>query len=214
MRDIDRRLFSATIKGDCETVNELLRAGADVNCVCDEDFYNVDGAETAFCIPRMAVSLGDTPLMVSAAYCRMAAMQLLLDSGADINYLSDSQTSALLVAAKNNCLECVELLLERGANINQVDDERYSALMIAIDAYVNVRLFSPELLGFEMIELLIAKGIDIGMKNQYGDTALEKARFQDYEIFERMKKVIDEREYRHLCGLFAGHEQPLETLEF
>jgi hypothetical protein len=80
-----------------EVVEELLRAGADVNT---------------------ANRYGGTPLMTAVAFDAesTAIMERLLDAGADIDLQNDGGETALMYAAKYGRKEALRILLARGAN--------------------------------------------------------------------------------------------------
>lgn len=213
MREIDKQLLYAILKGRCAEIDNLLERGADVNCICDEELHNTKTRMLAN-TPEMAVELGETPIMVAAAYGQLAVMKLLVSHGADIHYQTEQQRTALLTAAYNDFKEGVKYLLEQGADINQVNDEKYNALMLATDAYLNNKIFNSKVISFELIEFLIKKGIDLDWVNQYQVTALEKVRLQDYVLHEHMKKIIQSKnDHVHLCKMINNNTD-VETIEF
>lgn len=59
--------------------------------------------------------LGDTPLTLSAAYARWEVFRHLLDSGADVNVITRTNSTPMHCACYHDCPEIVELLLQRGA---------------------------------------------------------------------------------------------------
>ena len=94
---LDRALFEAAEDGELFDIEELLRAGANVNAVIDGD---------------------GTPLMGAANDGHLEAVRLLLDRGANPNIPVDGDGNALIVAASEGHFEVVRLLLDRGADPN------------------------------------------------------------------------------------------------
>lgn len=94
---LDRALFEAAEDGELSDIEELLRAGANVNAVIDGD---------------------GTPLMGAANDGHLEAVRLLLDRGANPNIPVDGDGNALIVAASEGHFEIVRLLLDRGADPN------------------------------------------------------------------------------------------------
>jgi beta-lactamase regulating signal transducer with metallopeptidase domain len=94
---LDRALFEVAEEGEIADIDELLRAGANVN----------------------AVIIGDgTPLMAAAGDGHLEAVQLLLNRGADPNLAVPGDGNALIVAASEGHIDVVRLLLDRGADPN------------------------------------------------------------------------------------------------
>jgi beta-lactamase regulating signal transducer with metallopeptidase domain len=93
---LDRELVRAAEDGDISGIDELLRAGANVNCTI----------------------LASSPLIGAAREGRLDAVRLLLDRGADPN-LAAAMGSALIHAADEGHVDIVSLLLDRGARIDQ-----------------------------------------------------------------------------------------------
>jgi beta-lactamase regulating signal transducer with metallopeptidase domain len=93
---LDRELVSAAVDGDIAGIDELLRAGANVNCMIS----------------------ASSPLIGAAREGRLDAVRLLLERGADPNLLAPFDESALIHAAAEGHVDIVSLLLDRGASID------------------------------------------------------------------------------------------------
>jgi len=81
-------------------------------------------------LPPTTTSLqsGNTPLHRAAAYGHAAAVQLLVDVGADVNCISDDGSSALCRAARWGHADVVALLLSLGAATGTADNNGRTAL--------------------------------------------------------------------------------------
>src|SRR5262245_1850451 len=107
---LDRALIRAAAEGDISGIDELLRAGANVNCTVDKGEFG-------------------SPLTGAAYKGRLDAVRLLLDRGADPNLAGDG--TPLTNAAEGGHVDIVSLLLDRGANIDQITPGRQNALIRA-----------------------------------------------------------------------------------
>ncbi len=92
--------------------------------------------------------------------------KMCLTFGADVNVKNDYGSTALTIAAVNDCKEIVELLLAAGADVN-VSLKNNSDITALIAASINGRK--------EIVELLLAKGADVNVRNKWGSTALIRA---------------------------------------
>jgi beta-lactamase regulating signal transducer with metallopeptidase domain len=99
VRAVDRALIEAAESGDVADINELLNAGANVNCVVSGD---------------------GSPLIVAARRGSIPAVQLLLERGADANLPVEGDGNPLIAAAARGRLTIVDLLLKRGARIEDI----------------------------------------------------------------------------------------------
>lgn len=104
---LDRALVRAAAAGDISGIDELLRAGANVNCIVR---YGEFGS----------------PLIGAAKKGRLDAARLLLDRGADpnlepgtVNLARLGDRTPLIKAAEQGHVEIVSLLLDRGAIIDR-----------------------------------------------------------------------------------------------
>lgn len=101
-------LYYACLKGDYETVDIILRAGADLNGV--------------------SYRKGITALYGAAVKGHKDVVELLLDRGADIGACSGESGSALYGAATEDRTEILQFLLERGAKVNAIGGRHKRAI--------------------------------------------------------------------------------------
>jgi ankyrin repeat protein len=105
-------LLLAIRDGDHARVQELLRAGADVNTT-DAD--------------------GTTALMHSVIESDVTMMKLLLDSGAEVNARNSQGSTALMYAAVS--LDKTRLLLDRGADVNVKGKGGATPMSVAVTTF-------------------------------------------------------------------------------
>ena len=107
---LNRRLRLAAGQGLNHLVQNLLRAGADLNA---------------------KGKLDATPLLYSVSKGHSSTTRLLIERGADIDARDCSGISALHWAAINGNLPVVNILLRKGADINHSDEKGRTALYLA-----------------------------------------------------------------------------------
>lgn len=92
-------LYYAIRKGECDIVQKLLEAGAEVNAVCgkEKEIY---------------------PLGLAVHVNNVEMVKLLLKHGADVNFGGDGNFVPLIGAATLGHLEIAKLLIASGANVN------------------------------------------------------------------------------------------------
>jgi hypothetical protein len=94
-------LFAVTV-GNLAEVENLIRAGADVNTAAKED--------------------GMTALFVAAQMGHFAIVQYLVQQGADKDKTDRRGVTPLFIAALSGHLEIVQYLVRQGADVNQAPD--------------------------------------------------------------------------------------------
>ncbi len=132
-------LTLAAYYGYGDAVVLLLRNGADVNMCGSREW---------------------PPLHWACEQKETAVVQLLIENGADVNANKNGWT-AMLLAAKTECLPTVQSLLENGANINAQDYHGRRALHWAAGAGHR-----------NMVWLLAEKKADLNAVDRWGRTAL------------------------------------------
>ncbi|MGH9937115.1 MAG: M56 family metallopeptidase [Blastocatellia bacterium] len=127
---LDQALYEAAESGDIADINELLNAGANVNCAIDGDGSPLIGAARKGRLatvrllldrgadPNMPVSGDGNPLIVAASWGRSDVVSLLLDRGAGIDQIVPGDENALIQASEKGQLSVVKLLVTRGADVN------------------------------------------------------------------------------------------------
>ncbi|OZB59200.1 MAG: hypothetical protein B7X39_14125 [Lysobacterales bacterium 14-68-21] len=209
-------LCLAVANGHHDVAKLLIENGADVNAGTNiqkyEGFARFDGelTEDNWSIEGKSYTFTDgVPLRMAAQYGDVAMIQLLVDSGADINA---GMNTALYHAAREGHLDSLNLLIKAGADVDAGD---FSPLLIAIiynnpdiirslaqqGADVNYQdgapLMKAALLGhMDAVEILIEHGAEPTIE------AVEAARRDDNEevahfIYSHYEKSLIRR---HMPG--------------
>ena len=153
-------LFGAIRRGAGADVERLLKAGAGANLV-DTDGTSALMAATLFGNAQMLQALikagadpnhagvaGTTALMWAVP--DVAKVKVLLDGGANVNAKSESERTALLVAASYpRTAALLQLLLDRGADLRAQDRAGANALTLAVRSA-----------DVEVVRFLADKGLD------------------------------------------------------
>jgi len=113
---------------------------------------------------------GDTVLLRAAALGEAAAVEWILQAGAEVEAFlapetNASERTAFLLAAEHGHPKTAETLLAAGANRNRVDGEGSSALMLAAHRG-----------HLETVRFLVRSGVDLDLENHRGLNALTLAR--------------------------------------
>ncbi|HEV8037632.1 MAG TPA: ankyrin repeat domain-containing protein [Bryobacteraceae bacterium] len=156
-------LMYAAAYGSLDAMRLLLGAGANVNAKNAFDTTALlwcagDLAKVRLLVEKGAninarSKQGRTPLIIAAAQDgNSETVKLLLEKGADVSARTQSENSALHVAAEANDTESVRLLLSRGVEINAKNRFGDTALM-----------YAAALGNIESMKLLLAKGADVNV---------------------------------------------------
>lgn len=186
-------LFGASLTGHVEIVNNLLDAGADPNKSSKFHTYK--------------------PLHAAALQGHIDVISSLLDSGANIDGKTEQGEGVLHVAMANQSGITLEYLIERGANLELEDELGLTPLLNAalsgkpefvrllhdnradINATMiggrNALHIAASLGHQKVVETLISLGIDMELKDDEGQTALDNAVTRGYlEIAELLQAHV------------------------
>jgi len=83
--------------------------------------------------PQIHTSGEMTPLLITAREGHLESVQLLIESGADINARAADGKDVLSLAIYNGNYEVASLLVESGADLNHADARGFTALFWAVD---------------------------------------------------------------------------------
>jgi ankyrin repeat protein len=104
-------LIRASLFGDTNVVEKLLKAGVD---------------------PNTKNEIGDTVLSLASKYGFTKIVELLLKAGANVNLQNKNRWTALMFASKSGYTKIVELLLtNNNVTVNLKDKFGWTALMLA-----------------------------------------------------------------------------------
>lgn len=180
---------------DAETEQELFDA------VAAGDSVKVERLLAAVKNPNIRDEQGNALLPVAAMTGNLKVMQLLLDSGANVNSTmkpSGAGRTALMEAALNNRGEIIELLISKGADVNQRESESgYSALHYAAQ-------FGAQ----EIMEILLDNGADPNLQAKNGwtpmHTTVRYGDFGAYGILQDYGADVDAVDREGLTPLMAA----------
>ncbi len=166
--NLDKELLNA-VSGDVKitTIEELIKAGADVNFKHPKNITPLLAAlrfdrdidiitlliNNGANVNEQILSSATTPLHLAATFTKNPnIIKLLVSKGAQLETKDNDGDTALIIAASvNPNLEITKVLLELGADIDASNKKGHDALFEALMRANN----------FEIIKLLIAEGFDI-----------------------------------------------------
>ena len=195
--DVNRDFAAALLAGDLAAAERLRARGAAINRVI----------LTTEQIDRDTFDDTTTHLIMAAARDQAPVVRFLLEHGADPNYAGTfAGRTALLAAARWGHAEVVDVLLAHGVDVDALDrHDRRTSLDYAV-ATCNAAIVRSLLtggargdfrhVGFsvaggaparEIVELLVAHGVDINALDDWGRTPLMwAAQYAEVETVERM----------------------------
>ena len=183
------KLHHASINGQFEDAEILIKLGADVNSRdhLQRTPLHLAALEGQVGITRLLLQNGanvnethflqNTPLHFASLNGHFEIAELFLKNGANVNVKNSREMTPLHFAARKGHYVCVRFLLKNGADINGIDIHQFTPLHIAA------------MEGFlETSKLLIENGADVNAKKDNQDTPLHFA--VNYGYLEISKLLI------------------------
>lgn len=108
---------------------------------------------------------GNTPVHSACKNGYTNIVKILTDAGADVNIKDNEGNAPLHSACEKGYIEMVKILLQAGANVNEKDGNGNTALNLIFSRF--------DVVNKDIVELLIANGTNIALKNDKDYTALD-----------------------------------------
>lgn len=198
-------------EGNYARVEALLKKGVDPDCTVDSNKPAQDGERTLLsymCENDGFMDQFEDSVDGQVTDEELEMMQLLIDYGADIDYVSyrdskeyerhtyQEETDVYLTtdrcgftplhyAVYSGDLEVVKLLVENGADVNATDYCGYAPIHVAVDF-----LYGQE--GAEILQYLIGQGADLTAETNYGQSVVFLAWRNEIEENSPMGEVLAE----------------------
>lgn len=151
----DKALETAVLRNDVPLAENLLKNGADVNL-------------------KTADNLSYLMLLKNH---QNEMTELLLQNGAEINYVPQTDKTLLMYAVKMANPTLIKYLLEQGFSVDQTDENGDTPIMYVADMVEQYADSSVDEINAnirEIVPILSAKGADINAQNNDGETLLIK----------------------------------------
>lgn len=162
-------LMWAAGEGHAGVIRALLAAGADLHARSHGP-ASAEAASGSGTYTRRVGRMDElTPFLFAVRAGRTAAVQALLDGGADVNETAPDGTGALVIAAANAHWELAAFLLDEGANPNAAAQGWPALHQVVRTRNLNIGFFPhPEPTGtlssLEFARLLLERGADVNAR--------------------------------------------------
>ncbi|KAM7203906.1 Ankyrin repeat-containing domain protein [Rhypophila sp. PSN 637] len=215
-------LHVAAKEGQLESVRLLLDHGAVVDAI---DETHCDDSDSEFYSEEESLERQHTPLSKAAKYGRLEIVRLLLSRGADANLKLSCTSSrghirseSILYRTIENGESCpnldlddlgaqkvipdrdaiVDALLEYGADLDAAEE--------GIGGYTETVLHRAAALGrIELVQQLLDRGADPEIPNGKGETALDIARSNCYQIIGMLIEKYRMKRRKEICAADVQH---------
>ncbi|KAG9235914.1 ankyrin repeat-containing domain protein, partial [Amylocarpus encephaloides] len=200
-------LQAACFDGSEEMVDDLLQAGADVNCVYGEDTYGTALQAAAFegnlnIVQRLlehgaainipACGKYGHPLHAACCANHPEVVEHLLDSGAEVNAVGGEWSYALVAATGNGYQACADILIARNANVEVRGGKGNSTPLI--EAAMELPLST--------VQAIHNRGGSVFDVDNDGDSAFTSAAAS--ADLETLEFLLDKGSDIHLIGKWGG----------
>ncbi len=187
-------LFLAIWKGQAESIDLLLKAGALVDPGYAE--VNLNGIHEAQDM---------TPLMLAASIGFLQGVKMLRAHGADINKKNRARKSALFYACQKKQADCMEELLMSGAKLTDLERN---------DIFTPPVITAVKEGRVNMLEHLLNQGASANLKDSNGDCALFiAAASNNIEIVKCMELLVQYDVYINMVHDSTGYSAAMIAVD-
>jgi uncharacterized protein len=160
-------LMWAAEQGHAEVVKLLVAAGADVNA--NSTIEQVKGRRYGCnnCTGEAPFTGGVTALVLAARQGNLAAVQALIENGADMNKATGDGSTAMVVAIQNGHYNVARYLVEKGADINKANIKGWTPLYLAVkhrNLETGTIPVPNQNQAFDFIKLLLERDVDVNAR--------------------------------------------------
>jgi len=143
---------------------------------------------------NLADEFGYTPLHYACIQGRSDIVKYFLAKGADIEARSDAGVTPIYGSVQEGSLQCFDIMVYKGANIHAIGNRNETILHGAVCI---TPFFYHE--KYEIVKAVLDYGVDPFAKLIDGQTALDVAKNNEYDIFhinhlnKKIIKLLEER---------------------
>ena len=190
-RTADERLLAASERGDADAVALALRAGADleVRNSLRQTPLLLASANDNVDVARVLVAMGadpdaldhqhDTPWLVTGVTGSVEMLEALLPAHPDMTIENRYGGLSPIPAGERGHAAYIKRVVSTGVNLDHVNNLGWTALLEAVVLGDGSKSY------VEIVEALVAAGVDTDIKDKEGRTALDHAKSKGYASIVR-----------------------------
>lgn len=187
-----RRLLAAAREGDADAAALALRAGADLEVRNElrQTPLLVAATHDSVAVARLLVAMGadpdaldhqhDTPWLVTGVTGSVAMLEALLPARPDLTITNRYGGLSPIPAGERGHVDYIRRVIRTDVDLDHVNDLGWTALLEAVILGDGSRRYE------RIVRLLVDAGVDTGIADKNGVTALEHARAAGYDGIVRV----------------------------
>ncbi|MFO6451188.1 MULTISPECIES: ankyrin repeat domain-containing protein [unclassified Aeromicrobium] len=188
----DRRLLAAAREGDADAAALALRAGADLEVRNElrQTPLLLASTHDSVAVARLLVAMGadpdaldhqhDTPWLVTGVTGSVAMLEALLPARPDLTITNRYGGLSPIPAGERGHVDYIRRVIRTDVDLDHVNDLGWTALLEAVILGDGSRRYE------QIVSLLVDAGVDTGIADKNGVTALEHARAAGYDGIVRV----------------------------
>ncbi|MBD1268725.1 ankyrin repeat domain-containing protein [Aeromicrobium tamlense] len=187
-----RRLLAAAREGDADAAALALRAGADLEVRNElrQTPLLLASTHDSVAVARLLVAMGadpdaldhqhDTPWLVTGVTGSVAMLEALLPARPDLTIENRYGGLSPIPAGERGHVDYIRRVIRTDVDLDHVNDLGWTALLEAVILGDGSRRYE------QIVRLLVDAGVDTGIADKNGVTALEHARAAGYDGIVRL----------------------------